>query len=310
MARGYTEEQIKEIVELAGYKYYGSETRTKGKSKEKFIKVQCPNSHEIYWVRFSHFKNRNQRCPQCAKNSSISEEEIINEVKERGLELVKIEREEKVYSDKKKRNIIVITLRCSEGHEWKADYSRFKSKKSGCLMCVNKKLGEKKRLSYDDVKRHVEENGYELLSTEYNNNREKLKYRCDNGHVYEAIYNSFQQGNRCPHCNESKGEREIAKILENYNISFDVQYRFYDCKFKYTLPFDFYLSDYNCCIEFDGEQHYTSKEYFGGEEGFEKTKIRDNIKNEYCRDNNIKLIRIPYWEFDNIKNILKHELKL
>ena len=177
-------------------------------------------------------------------------------------------------------------------------------------MCVNKKLGEKKRLSYDDVKKHVEENGYELLSTQYNNNREKLKYRCDNGHVYEAIYNSFQQGYRCPHCNESKDEKEIAKILEKYNIPFETQYRFCDCKFKYTLPFDFYLPNYNCCIEFDGEQHYVSKEYFGGEEGFKKTKIRDGIKDDYCKDNDIKLIRIPYWEFDNIEEILKCELEL
>ena len=51
-----------------------------------------------------------------------------------------------------------------------------------------------------------------------------------------------------------------------------------------------------------------SVDYFGGDETLEKTKLRDNIKTKYCEDNHIKLIRIPYWDFDNIEQILTKEL--
>ena len=49
--------------------------------------------------------------------------------------------------------------------------------------------------------------------------------------------------------------------------------------------------------------------FFGGEKQLQKTIKNDEIKNKYCKDNNITLIRIPYWDFDNIENILKEHLK-
>jgi hypothetical protein len=60
------------------------------------------------------------------------------------------------------------------------------------------------------------------------------------------------------------------------------------------LSFDFYLPNERICIEYNGQQHYKSCDIFGGEEGFEKQQIRDNIKRQYCKDNGIKLIEIPY----------------
>ena len=76
------------------------------------------------------------------------------------------------------------------------------------------------------------------------------------------------------------------------------------------MPFDFYLPDYNLLIEFDGIQHYEIRGHFGGYDGFVDTKIRDTIKNIYCKDNNIDLLRIPYWDYKNIENILVNKLKL
>lgn len=71
-----------------------------------------------------------------------------------------------------------------------------------------------------------------------------------------------------------------------------------DCKYKFKLPFDFYLSDYNTCVEFDGIQHFEPRMAFGGKLEFEKTKIRDKIKDDYCKNNGINLIRIS-----NVKEI-------
>ena len=68
------------------------------------------------------------------------------------------------------------------------------------------------------------------------------------------------------------------------------------------------MPKYNICIEYDGRQHFEIVKKFGGLEGFIDTKIRDTIKNTYCKKNNIKLIRIPYWDFDNIEKILHKEI--
>lgn len=76
------------------------------------------------------------------------------------------------------------------------------------------------------------------------------------------------------------------------------------------LRFDFYLSDYNILIEYNGKQHYYSIPYFGGEDTLKRQKVNDAIKEKYCQDNNIKLIRIPYWDFNNIESILEIEVGL
>ena len=90
------------------------------------------------------------------------------------------------------------------------------------------------------------------------------------------------------------------------DIEYITQYSFDDCVYKLKLKYDFYLPKLNTVIEYDGEYHYyrltnTQKE-------FENIIARDNIKNSYCRNNDIKLIRIPYWEFKNIEKILESEL--
>ena len=114
----------------------------------------------------------------------------------------------------------------------------------------------------------------------------------------------------CPMCNISRGELKIKTILDKHNISYRYQHKFKDCKFYRYLPFDFYLPQYNCCVEFDGEQHYKIINKFGGFNSFVNTKIRDTVKNIYCKDNDIKLIRISYWEYDNIEEILVKQLNL
>ena len=90
------------------------------------------------------------------------------------------------------------------------------------------------------------------------------------------------------------GYQEIINFI--IDIDFIPQKTFDGCKYKNKLPFDFYLPDYNICIEFQGEQHYKSIEYFGGEKTFKLTLLRDKIKMEYCRDNNIPLIVIKFDE--------------
>ena len=99
----------------------------------------------------------------------------------------------------------------------------------------------------------------------------------------------------------SKGERKVKEILENKGILFEQEKRFGDCRNPKTnalLSFDFYLPDYNLCIEYDGIQHF--EETTWRHESLEDGQYRDSIKNQYCKDNNIKLIRIPYWDYDKL----------
>jgi very-short-patch-repair endonuclease len=117
------------------------------------------------------------------------------------------------------------------------------------------------------------------------------------------------RGNGCQHCNESKGEKEIAKFLNKYDINYDRQHKFPDCKNIYTLPFDFYIPSMRTCIEFDGEQHFHPVSHFGGIMAYESLKINDKIKNDYCEDNYISLIRIRYDQIDDIYRILWDNLK-
>jgi hypothetical protein len=103
-------------------------------------------------------------------------------------------------------------------------------------------------------------------------------------------------GKGCPHCQESHGERCIRQWLEQKNMQYTCQKTFSDCRNQKPLPFDFYLPAYNACIEYDGEQHFRPVDFFGGAENFERRKHNDLIKTKYCEDNNIRLLRIPYYK--------------
>lgn len=117
----------------------------------------------------------------------------------------------------------------------------------------------------------------------------------------------------CSKCVRSKGEKSIENILNKMNISYISQHKFNDCIDKKPLPFDFYLPTYNIAIEYQGEQHYNpvcfcsiSKEQ--AESNLLLTRKHDEIKKTYCQSNNIDLLEISYWDFDNIENILKEKL--
>jgi very-short-patch-repair endonuclease len=165
------------------------------------------------------------------------------------------------------------------------------------LRKTHEEFVEESKLIHDDK--------YNYDKTIYLLDREKVIITCPLHGDFEQLPNHHKKGIGCPTCSESKGEKEIAKILKSYNINFDRQKKFDDCKNIYTLPFDFYIPSKRMCIEFEGKQHYEPLSFFGGIESFEKLKKNDKIKNDYCEDNYINLIRIKYSEIDNIKKLLE-----
>ena len=165
----------------------------------------------------------------------------------------------------------------------------------GCEKCrINKNTNSQKYYINKVIEIH---NGfYDYTKTVYLKSKSPVVITCPIHGDFTIKQASMHYYGGCPECNQSKGEKEILKILERKNIKYTTQKKFKDCKNINHLKFDFYLSEYNICIEFDGKQHYEIVKFFGGENGLKLVKKRDKIKNEYCINNNIELIRIRYDE--------------
>lgn len=138
----------------------------------------------------------------------------------------------------------------------------------------------------------------------------KCQCDCDNFTICYVPTSSLKSGNTTScGCVISKGENKIQNILQQEGIKFYKQYKFPDLvsSKNYQLKFDFYLPDYNICIEYDGIQHFSPTFYT--HDDFEIRKHNDKLKTIYCQENNIKLIRIPYTDFDKInKKYLEERL--
>jgi len=144
-----------------------------------------------------------------------------------------------------------------------------------------------------------------------------IKVECLNcGHRFKISISSISSRmSSCTKCtNSSKGERKIYNYLDKKNVEYIMQYRFDGCRNVLPLPFDFYLPNYNLCIEYQGEQHYNKDSWFSKngklKDSFLEVKKRDKIKKVFCSKNKINFLEIPYWEFNNIEKILKYELNL
>lgn len=159
-------------------------------------------------------------------------------------------------------------------------------------------------------------NSIKLLSDKYYGTQEPLQFYCLNCEEnFESSWDKIQRLTKyCPLCNVSNGENKIQDFLIENNVLYIQQYKFDDCRNILPLPFDFAIfNDKNelyCVCEFNGKQHYEPIEYFGGIKTFKTQQKRDNIKRKYCKNNNIKLVEIPYWDYDNIESILTKELNL
>lgn len=137
-----------------------------------------------------------------------------------------------------------------------------------------------------------------------NINRTLLSISCPEcGNIFHTTKVNLIKGKtRCNSCTKKKSkiEKKTEEWLNNNKIRFTEQKKFENLKYKKYLFFDFYLEDLNLVIECDGEFHYSVNSLTTKKE-FDLQKIRDGIKNEYCKENNIKLLRIPYWDFKNKK---------
>ena len=252
-------------------------------------------------------------CPQCAAMARVewnkySKEQVIDIIESKNNDIV-LNPEE--YINVGIPNLRIICGSCKD--VFTTSLTSIKAGMGMCKKCASRYNGENSRLPIYEVISRIEASGDNKLLNpdEYiSNSTINLKIQCGCGDTFTTSLNNFQKGkNKCDICGNSKsrGEYLIEEILKSLNISFLPEFSFSDCRDKNALPFDFYLPDFNACIEFDGQGHFES---VFGEESFELTKRHDAIKNIYCEKSGIKLIRIPFWEAGNAQAMISNALHL
>jgi len=315
---GYKNLELRQVI-MADGKHL-----TKG-SKE-FVKVRCDYCGEIINVKFgdyNRYKFDKYSCGACRqkKTSEYNLKERQDSLYKRALSFCVemgynlLTPKDKIYTSDTR-----VEYECPiHGvHETKI-YTLITRHK--CIDCGHIDTIKAHTKTQDEVYDYFKSFGVELLNKHdysgcYNNNLKIICQEC--GNVFLTSYALFRHNNgiqTCPKCSQniSVGENRIKKYLISNNFEFGTQHRFPDCRHILPLPFDFYLPKLNICIEYDGEGHYMpicrgSITHEEANDVLKQIKKRDEIKTNYCKDNNIKLIRIPYWDYENIEKILTKEL--
>ena len=184
----------------------------------------------------------------------------------------------------------------------KSDVMQGHTQSCGCLQ-----IERTSEANFVDQSDKISDFGVKIISKAEQNNKGQWLWNCQCGYC-GAIFKELParvMNNHVRSCGclvSSSAEKYIEKYLKENNIDYISQYTFPDLFSnssyrKYPLRFDFAVFKNNslyCLIEYDGQQHFHPVSKFGGEKGFNESVERDKIKNQYCKDHNIKLIRIPY----------------
>lgn len=176
--------------------------------------------------------------------------------------------------------------------------------KNGCPLCEGNMKLTTEQIIYQFKQIHGDKYDYSLVN--YINDKTKVDIICKKHGVFKQNPSFHKIGGGCPICKESRGEQKVSTILKKMNINFTKQKKFKSCKNERELPFDFYLPDYNMCIEYDGKHHFEDTIFWGKDENrLSRTQLHDQIKNKFCEENNINLIRIK-WDDNIYEKLLKY----
>lgn len=175
--------------------------------------------------------------------------------------------------------------------------------KIGEKQCCNNCSKEKRKIQYIN---EVDNKYGKLTVLEYDkqNSNKQAKWicKCDCGNIISVKGTKLRFGQKSCGCEKSKGELKINQLLSTNHILYKTQIAFPNCKNIKELKFDFGVYDENnqlkYLIEYDGEQHFIQNDFFNS--SLEENQLRDNIKNQFCIDNNIPLIRIPYTQYNQL----------
>lgn len=259
------------------------------------VKIKCLKCNNVFEQTPNHLIQK-WGCKNCSNRERITNEKFDLLLSKENY--VRLEDVKNIHTAIKIKHIDC-------GYEWNISPSNFKQGKR-CPRCSNvlKKTNE-------DIQIFLNKNfpnEYDVIG-EYINKDTPIEIKhlkCN--HIITPTWNNIREKKfKCKYCNMTNGELEIANILDIMNITYETQYKYKNCKDKKQLPFDFrfILNNKEYIIEYDGKQHFEPVESFGGEIGFKITKKHDEIKNLFCEENNINLLRIKYTS-ENIKELIEN----
>ena len=203
------------------------------------------------------------------------------------------------------RNQAMWLCRCRCGTERIVDGYSLRSGQSKSCGCLQKEIV--RRNNFKDL---TNQSFGHLLVLEYagsdKNKKSLWKCQCDcNGKtiIYTRSSDLLRGKTTSCGCIRSKGEEKIAELLRKHNIPFEKEKIFDTCRFPDTnslARFDFFV-DNRYIIEFDGIQHFFPTFNTLHPDAFKNTQCHDQIKEQWCKNNNIPLIRINYQQLDNLE---------
>lgn len=178
----------------------------------------------------------------------------------------------------------------------------FLSRKKGCPYCYKKAAKTVKEINeqfqaIEDLKDYECTERFKKDGHVYGHIIHHCK-KCNNNEFDIRISDMLSKHEqRCRVCsvidNESKAVKKIKKYLDENNINYKQEVKYKTCRDIFELPFDFYLTDYDLLIEYDGEQHFKASGFFKEENVF-NIKRHDRMKDAWCKKNNKDLLRINY----------------
>ena len=257
------------------------------------IGIEC--SEHGYFEQLPNNHMSGQGCPKCI-GKSLSDDELLK-------------RMNMIHNNKYDYSLVLFTgmlnkvkIICSEHGIFEQKLSNHINLKQGCIKCANVYLSNKEEFIIKSVNKHGSLYNYDNVI--YKSAKTNVDILCKKHGLFSQSPTKHLSGNGCPTCKLSKGEHSIMIYLDSNKIDYTSQFRIKG----FNLIFDFYLPDYNLCIEYDGLQHFKPVNYFGGIDAFNLQIKNDSLKNKYCLENQIKLLRIKYTDFKNIELILNENL--
>ena len=277
-------------------------------SMHKKAKFRCRVCNYEWFDTPSHILHDKRGCHRCNKKIRKTHEEFVEEVNQ------KFEKIEVLSKFTGVDNPII--LRCKyHDYQWTTTpYSLMKGN-LGCKFCVNEFLSNKFLYTKDDFCKKVNEltdGEYGVIGDYINSKTPILLYHTKCKHTFKMRPSNFLIYRSCPHCiTPTKGEQKIIDYLTLYDINYEFQ-KYYDNLVGINnglLSYDFYLPEFNLLIEYQGEFHDGKQNAYVAQ-NIDRQQEHDRRKRQYAKDQNIKLLEIWYWDFENIEKILAKELGL
>lgn len=182
MSKKLSYKQVKELIEqqkcvLLSIEYVSAKSK---------IEIRCSAGHQ-YEVTLCNFK-QGRRCPYCA-NVKTSYQQVKVYMEQQGYTLL---------SETYKNAHFKLMVQCNREHQYQVTWAGFQQG-NRCPTCSN----NDKKISYQQIRRYIEQRGYHLLlkECEYENRKANINIECNKGHRYQTTWNSFRLSKYgCPHC--------------------------------------------------------------------------------------------------------------